>query len=93
MVALLEEWGKRMTVRQRPMPRQRVTGTRLHRAPMEEGYQVGATTVRSYLRKRRRRRAEVYLPLVHHHPGEEGQVDFFEVTVELNGERIKARSL
>ena len=34
----------------------------------------------------RRRRAEVYVPLVHR-PAESAQVDFFEVAVELAGER------
>ena len=36
--------------------------------------------------RQERRRAEVYIPLVHR-PGEEVQVDCFLVTVELNGER------
>ena len=40
-------------------------------------------------REWRRRRAEVYVPLVHR-PGDEAQADFFEVTVELGGERRKA---
>ena len=41
-----------------------------------------------YWRERRRQRAEVYVPLVHR-PGE-AQVDFFEVVVEVGGERRKA---
>ena len=80
---LLEEWSGRTT------PKQRVTATRLHRQLREEGYRVGETLVRAYLREWRRRRAEVYVPLVHR-PGEEAQVDFFEVTVEVGGERRKA---
>ncbi len=44
--------------------------------------------MREYLRERRRQRREVYVPLVHR-PGE-AQVDFFEVVVELGGERRKA---
>lgn len=79
--ALLEEWSHRSTAKQR------VTGARLHQALVEEGFRVGVTTVRSYLRERRRRAAEVFVPLVHR-PGE-GQVDFFEVTVEEGGERRK----
>jgi len=35
--------------------------------------------IHEYLRERRRQRAEVFVPLVHH-PGE-AQVDFFEVVV------------
>ncbi len=83
MEELLEEWGPRTT------PKQRITGSRLHRELVEEGYEVGVTTVRAYLREWRRRRAEVYIPLVHR-PGEEGQVDFFDVTVEENGVFRKA---
>jgi len=79
---LLTEWEPRTTAKQR------LTGVRLHRALREEGYQVGLTMILEYLRERRRQRAEVYVPLVHH-PGE-AQVDFFEVVVEIGGERRKA---
>ncbi len=81
--ALLAEWGPRTTAKQR------ITGTRLHRELIGEGLQVGETTVRAYLRERRRRSAEVFVPLVHR-PGDEAQADFFEVTVEVGGERRKA---
>ena len=81
--ALLEEWSGRTTAKQR------LTATRLHRQLREEGYEAGETLVRDYLREWRRRRAEVYVPLVHR-PGDEAQADFFEVTVELRGERRKA---
>jgi transposase len=83
LAALLSEWSERTT------RKQHLTGTRLHRQLIEEGYQVGVTTVRSYLREWRRRRAEVFIPLVHR-PGDEAQVDFFEVTVEVAGQRRKA---
>jgi hypothetical protein len=53
---------------------------RLH----EEGYAVGRTVIYEYLRERRRQRAEVYVPLIHR-AGDEAQVDFFEVTVEIAG--------
>lgn len=79
--ALLEEWQPRTTAKQR------ITGSRLHRQLVEEGCGVGVTTVRAYLRELRRRGAEVFVPLVHR-PGE-GQVDFFEVTVDVGGERRK----
>lgn len=80
---ILQEWTPRTT------PKQRITGTRVHRQLVEEGYEVGTTTVREYLRERRRRKAEVFVPLVHR-PGDEAQVDFFEVTVEEGDERRKA---
>lgn len=79
---LLAEWEPRTTAKQR------LTGVRLHRALREEGYQVGLTMIHEYLRERRRQRAEVYVPLVNR-PGE-AQIDFFEVVVEVGGERRKA---
>jgi len=75
---LLEQWGWRTT------RKQRLTGSRIHRQLVEEGYRVGITTVREYLRERRRQAQEVYIPLIHR-PGDEVQVDFFEVTVEEGG--------
>lgn len=75
---LLQEWRGRTTAKQR------LTGTRLHRQLVEEGYRVGITTVREYLKEQRRQAAEVYIPLVHR-PGAEGQVDFFQVTVAEAG--------
>ena len=78
---LLQSW--------RTTRKQRVTGSRLHQELMAEGHAVGVTTVRKYVREWRRQREEVYVPLVHR-PGEEGQVDFFEVTVVIDGEAQKA---
>lgn len=83
---ILSRWNGRLT------PKQRLTGTRIHRQLLEEGYQTGITVVRDYLREKRRRAAEVYIPLVHR-PGEEGQVDFFEVTVEMDGDLRRAWKL
>jgi len=79
---LLTEWSERTT------KKQRVTGSRLHQQLVVEGYDVGASTVRALFREWRRQRKEVYVPLVHR-SGDEAQVDFFEVTVEINGERYK----
>jgi len=80
--ALLTEWAGRTTAKQR------ITGTRIHRQLREEGYEVGTTTVRTYLREKRRQAAEVYIPLVYR-PGDVAQVDFFEVTVEEDGSMHK----
>ena len=80
---LLEEWSERTTAKQR------ITGRRLHRQLREEGYKVGLSLVLERLREWRRERAEVYVPLVHR-PGESAQVDSFEVTAEISGERCKA---
>ncbi len=75
---LLRTWSRRTTAKQR------LTGTRLHRQLLEDGYEVGITTVRSYVREWKRQRQETFIPLVHR-AGECGQVDFFEVTVEEDG--------
>lgn len=83
MDELLDEWKTRTT------KKQRLTGTRLHRELLKEGHTVGITVVRDYLRERRRRKAEVFVPLIHH-PGDEAQVDFFEVAVDIAGQRRKA---
>lgn len=80
---LVAEWEPQTTAKQR------LTGVRLYRALVEEGHQVGLTTIYQYLREHRRRRLEVYVPLVHR-VGDEAQVDFFEVTVELDGQWHKA---
>ncbi len=83
---ILSEWAGRVT------PKQRITGTRIHRQLLKDNYQVGITVVRDYLREKRRRAAEVFIPLVHH-PGEEGQFDFFDVDVEEGGGFRKAWKL
>ena len=83
---ILNEWAGRVT------PKQRITGSRIHRQLLKENYQVGITVVRDYLREKRRRAAEVFIPLVHH-PGEEGQFDFFDVDVEEDGVFRKAWKL
>jgi transposase len=79
---IIEQWRGRTTAKQR------ITSTRIHRQLVEEGYQVGITTVRDYLREKRRQQAEVFIPLIHR-PADEAQVDFFEVTVEEGGHRRK----
>lgn len=76
---ILEEWSHRVT------PKQRITGVRILRQLREDGFQVGITTVRGYLREKHRQSAEVYVPLIYR-PGDEGQFDFFEVTVEEKGQ-------
>ena len=76
--ALLEDWGRRTT------KKQRITGTRLHEQLLADGCEVGVTVVRDYLREIRRRKAEVFVPLVHR-PGD----DYVEprVMVSTGGNR------
>lgn len=83
---LLVAWSRRTTAKQR------VTGSRVHQQLVEEGFQVSATTVRAYLREKRRESAEVFIPLVHR-AGDAAQVDFFEVTVNEAGEMRKVWKL
>jgi transposase len=80
--ALLEEWRPRL------VGKHRLTSPRLHRELIEEGFSVGERTVRQYLAEKRRQAAEVYIPLVHR-PGDEAQIDFFEVMVDEGGLRRK----
>lgn len=79
---LLAAWQTRTT------KKQRITGRRVYRELVAEGFHVGYTTVREYIREYRRQRQEVYIPLIHR-PGDSAQVDFFEVTVEENGQQRK----
>lgn len=83
---LLVEWASLTT------PKQRITGSLLHEKLIEEGFEVGISTVRAYLREKRRQAAEVYIPLVHR-PGDSAQVDFFAVTVMENGQKRKVWKL
>jgi transposase len=69
--------------------KQRLTATRLHQMLVEQGFTVGVTLVKEYVAEWRRRRREVFVPLVYA-PGELAEVDFFEVLVDIAGERRKA---
>ena len=82
LLELLDDWSKRTT------RKQRITGRRLHKQLVAEGFCVGETTVRAVFREWRRLRDECYVPLVHR-SGDEAQIDFFEVTVEIGGQRVK----
>jgi transposase len=69
--------------------KQQLTAQQLHRMLRAEGIQVGGTLVKEYVRERKRRAAEVFVPLVYR-PGDLGEVDFFEVLVDVAGKRVKA---
>lgn len=69
--------------------KQRLTAARLHELLRAEGYEVGETVVKELVREWRRRKREVFVPLVYR-AGDLAEVDFFEVLVELDGERRKA---
>jgi transposase len=69
--------------------KQRLTASRLHLMLLDEGLKVGVTLVREAVSEWKRRRREVFVPLVYH-PGDLAEVDFFEVLVDVGGSRRKA---
>ncbi len=69
--------------------KQRLTAARLHEMLIAEGFEVGTTLVKTYVREWRRKQREVFVPLTYP-PGDSAQVDFFEVLVDVDDERIKA---
>jgi transposase len=64
--------------------KQRLTATRLHQMLLAEGFTVGITTVKQAVAEWKRRRREVFVPLVYP-AGDLAEVDFFEVLVQLAG--------
>jgi len=69
--------------------KQQLTATRLHRMLRAEGFAVGVTLVKDYVHDWKRRRAEVFVPLIYR-PGDLGEVDFFQVFIDIAGKRMKA---
>jgi transposase len=69
--------------------KQRLTAARLHELLAAEGHVVSDRVVREMVAEWKRRREEVFVPLVYK-PGDLGQVDFFQVLVDVGGERQKA---
>src|SRR6202142_4018073 len=69
--------------------KQRLTATRLHQMLRGEGFEVGVTTVKDAVAEWKRKRREVFVPLVYQ-PGDLGEVDFFEVLVDVGERRQKA---
>jgi transposase len=81
--ALLEESG------QWTAGKQQLTATRLHELLVAEGHRVGVTLVKEAVAEWKRRRREVFVPLTYR-PGDLAEVDFFEVFVDVDGQRRKA---
>ena len=79
---LWASWKDRSSVKQR------ITGSRVHRQLIADGFSISAVTVRRMVRELRLADAEVFVPL-EHRPGDSGQVDFFEMTVRVCGESRK----
>src|ERR671939_1574480 len=69
-------------------PKQRHTARRIwQRLRDEHGFAGGYTTVKDYVRERRQRAREVFVPLAH--PPGHAQVDFGEAVAVVGGERRK----
>ena len=69
--------------------KQRLTTARLHELLRAEGVEVSCTVVKQIVREWKRRKQEVFVPLVYR-AGDLAEVDFFEVLVDVAGERRKA---
>lgn len=69
--------------------KQKLTAKQLWRLLRADGVKIGETSVKTYVREWKRQRAEVFVPLVYR-LGDLGEVDFFEVLVEVGGKRMKA---
>jgi transposase len=69
--------------------KQRLRATRLHEMLCAEGYKVGASLVRAEVAEWKRRRREVFVPVVYR-PGDLAEVDFFQVLADVAGVRTKA---
>jgi transposase len=69
--------------------KQRLTAARLHQLLVTEGLAVSERVVREMVAEWKRRRQEVFVPLVYK-PGDLAEVDFFEVLVDIASERRKA---
>ena len=79
---LMRDWEGRTT------SKQRLTASRLYEQLRAEGVETSINTVQRYFREKRREKLEGWVPLPHY-AGDEAQVDFFEVTVDIKGERFK----
>jgi hypothetical protein len=70
--------------------KQQLTASRLHQLLVGEGQRVGVTLVKDAVAEWRRQRREVFVPLTYR-PGDLGEVDFFEIWIDLAGVRRKER--
>jgi transposase len=69
--------------------KQQLTAARLYTMLVAEHREVGYTVVKDIVREWKRKRKEVFVPLVYK-PGDLAEVDFFEVLVDIAGKRRKA---
>lgn len=69
--------------------KQRLTGTKLHEMLVAEGLKISPRLVRREVSEWKRQRQEVFVPLSYQ-AGDLAEVDFFEVLVDVGGQRQKA---
>ena len=69
--------------------KQQLTVQRAHELVRARGVDVGYTLIKQLVRQERRAAKEVYVPLAYR-PGDLGEVDFFEVVVDVDGVRTTA---
>ncbi len=69
--------------------KQRLTARKVHEMLLAKGFRASSRLVRREVAEWKRRRQEVFVPLVYR-PGELAEVDFFEVLVDVAGQRRKA---
>jgi transposase len=69
--------------------KQRLTAPRIKQLLEEKGLKVGLSTIKEMVAEHRRKRREVFVPLVYT-PGDLAEVDFFEVFVDVGECRRKA---
>ena len=82
--ALIDQWLKEDLARP---PKQRHTARRIyHRLVAEHGFPGGESTIREYVRERRPRPTDRFIPLLYE-AGQEAQADFGEAQVVMNGQR------
>jgi transposase len=69
--------------------KQQLTGKRAWELLTEQGLDIGYTTVRTLMAAQRRAQAEMFIPQSYS-LGDLAEVDFFEVVVDVDGERTRA---
>src|SRR5690625_393842 len=68
--------------------KQKVTGALLHRALIDEGYDIGVTTIQNELKLYRNKVKEAFIKQ-EYNPGDRAEYDFHEIKIIIKGKVIK----
>ena len=68
--------------------KQKLTGALLHRALIDEGYDIGVSTIQNQLKLYRDKVKEAFIKQ-EYNPGDRAEYDFHEVKVIINGKIVK----